>query len=232
MRILIDIEALFDWRYAKMCKVNETVKFSVLEQYKEYTERDHDSLWKMFSLITREDYKKVPFTLETLALAQLTQCDILIMEAIAAYAANPNVKVDEITIDVDFMGLNLSPKVEDKFKLLISSRFDHKIKINVVSLKQLNPRKIDSRYQLAIIYDLDKRLFPVQKKPKDSIKYCNFYTPFRFKEGKEEQTERYLQLVKEMPYKTDHHTMLEEHLMGAAPIHFIEMRYFCLRTPM
>jgi len=232
VRIYIDIESLFDWRYGRLCYLDPSIKMQLVERYEEYQKRDHDSFWNMFASIDKGAYKKLKFTKELFKYTQLTKCDKLIVEAILAYTANPATTVDKISVDVDFMGLTLTDEEKEKFAVRISSRFDHSIKINVISRPKLNPKKLNIRYQLAIIYDLNVRLFPYMKKPADAITKCNVYTPFRFKDDMELKAQKFLELHKSMPYKGDQLTVLEEHLFGAAPIHFIEMKYFCLHTPM
>lgn len=233
MRIYIDIEAFFDWRYARACTVSPNIKGDFVERLEDYRKRDHDCLWTMFASINKGQYKKVPFSKGVLAKSQLTRCDDLIKEAYISYIQRPDVKEEDknATIDVDFMGLTLTKDEEKRFKVAFSARFDHGFKINIISLPRLNPNKLDRRYQLAIIYDLNVRLFPRQTKPSHALVYCNVYTPFRFKEEMLDKANKFAEIHRNMPYKTDQLTVLEEHMFGAAPIHFIEMEYFCLRTP-
>jgi hypothetical protein len=166
-------------------------------------------------------------TLELLKLAPITEVDDLIRQSILSYCNRPDVKVKTITLTLDLQGILLSPEQLEQFTILVSSRFDHGIKIKIISNKELNLRKLDTKYQLAVVYNTNERIVKMMTKPKHRLKSCTVHTPFIFLSGTAEDGRKFLEAAKLLPYQESPEEVLKEQLLAIMPLHFIEMRYFC-----
>jgi hypothetical protein len=227
LSIYVDAESFFDFRLAAILKYKASLKYKVAELYSEYQNRDHDD----FSLLFHEISGKLDTTptLELLKLAPITDVDDLIRQDILAYANRPDVDFKTSSVTVDFQGILLTEEQTSKLEVMISARFDHAVRIKIVSNKTLNLRKLDTRYQLAVIYDTNNRVVKEMTKPKHRLKSCNIQTPFRFLDGSVEAGRRFQEVAKHLPYKTTPDEIMKEQLLAVMPLHFVEMKFFCVK---
>lgn len=225
--IYADIASFFDFRYAAMVKHSKEMSYSVAELFKEYTSRDHDDLYLLFPNLP----KKLDTTpsKELLPYALITDVDDLIRQDILSYINRPDIEVKKVILTVDFQGIILTEKENELFKVLISSRFDHGIEVRLISQSHINLLKFNTRYDLAIVYDVNDRIVKPMVKPKLRLTHCNVQTPFRLLSGTVEAGRRFIEAAKALPYDNSPDELLKEQMLAMMPLHFVEMKYFCIK---
>lgn len=191
LNIYLELDTLIDTRYGKLISIDEKYQDEVLFKFNSYCNRDHDDMWLLFPELDKDTWLNTNDTLETLKLGKRTNICNVIDDVIRAQMGE--LKVDdandlEITITLNTQHYDLTPKAEEVFKVLLSSRFEHRYTVNLVSMAncELTSSYLADNYQLVIKYDFNAWVEEHIKDKVDSkLSKVIFYIPTLFRDKQE-----------------------------------------------
>lgn len=226
MKVLVDLESLFDFRLGRLLTLDAGNAYTVVQQYDQYKARAHDCLWDSFPVV-REDYLAVALDKTLWMKSPLTEVPNLILEGVAAYYANPSKTTRSLTVHIDMQGIRLTDEETKVLIKLVTAKLGAGANVFLRDTGKFDPKKVNKDYDLAIIYDVEGRVMPTLTDENKAIRRCTIYTPFRFKEEYRNKHAEFAHLDKSINYQADYMTKLEDHLRAGVSLHFMDMAYFC-----
>lgn len=157
LNILLDIEALLDTRYGRLIELDPVMEREILFKHHEYYGRDHDNFWLLFPQIEKEQYQNKEVTLDTIKLSRRTNICNALDSVIRSAIGHKDGDV-ETTIYFNTRDYALTEREVEAFLILISSRFEHTVKVKHVAkrLEELEPDYLNQEIDLVILYDFNQ----------------------------------------------------------------------------
>lgn len=230
LTIQLDLESILDVRYGTIVHNYPELKDNILFNFPQYCNRDHDNMWLIFPDIVEEDWVNVYTNRDEEVLKVSPRTSIFsIVDSIIRSAIGYGNLINSVVLKINGLGYNLTESEVDMFILLVSSRFEHKLKVEFINIthKDLTPEFMLSEFDVSILYDFNKWFKvhggEVLDNPRPNLMV---YSPLTLLDKKQADREL-LSTFRDLKLEGDPISSITDTLNHFIGINFIDNRFFC-----